>query len=74
MNEAPNVTPKPPGAMKKAAAGLGEGSRKNAEGIGMAGAIVAAWAITTFGGVELPAEVTVALGTLIGAVAARIKG
>lgn len=53
---------------------FGNGSRHNAEGIGMAGAVIATWALTTFTGVALPPEVTVAIGTMIGAIAARIKG
>lgn len=50
------------------------GGQRNAEGIGAAGAVVLAWVLTTFLDVAIPAEVTIALGTVIGAVTARIKG
>lgn len=65
-------TPAPKSHTKLRAMAMG--GQRNAEGIGAAGAVVFAWALASFGGVEMPAEVTIALGSLIGAVSARIKG
>lgn len=50
------------------------GSKRNAEGLGAAGAVILAWVLTTFVGIEPGPEVTIALGTVIGAITARIKG
>lgn len=53
---------------------LAAGGQKNAEGLGAAGAVILAWALTTFAGIDPGPEVTIALGTVIGAITARIKG
>lgn len=49
-------------------------SKDNSESIGVSAAVVAAWAFNTYAGVTLPVEVVAALGGLIGAVSARMKG
>lgn len=51
----------------------GQGMQRNAPELGVAGAIIIVWALKTFAGVEPDAEVTLALGVVIGAIAARIK-
>jgi len=50
-----------------------EGSRNNADSIGISGAVIASWIFTTYSGVVMPAEVVAAMGGLIGAISARIK-
>lgn len=51
----------------------GRGAKRSAPELGVAGAIIIVWGLKTFAGVEPDAEVTLALGVVIGAVAARIK-
>lgn len=49
-------------------------SRDNSESIGVSAAVVLAWAFSTYSNTALPAEVVAALGSLIGAFSARVKG
>lgn len=51
----------------------GQGAKRSAPELGVAGAIIIVWGLKTFAGVEPDAEVTLALGVVIGAIAARIK-
>lgn len=50
-----------------------EGSRTNADSIGISSAVLISWLMATYSGVSMPAEVVAALSGLIGAIGARIK-
>lgn len=49
-------------------------SRDNSESIGVSLAVVLAYGFSTYTSAALPAEVVAALGSLIGAFSARMKG
>lgn len=48
-------------------------AKRNAEGIGISVAVLAAWALSTWADVVVPAEVVAAVSGLIGAVAGRVR-
>ncbi len=45
----------------------------NADSLGVSMAVILTWALTTYSGVDIPAEVVAALSGLLGAAAARWK-
>ena len=49
-------------------------SKDNSESIGVSASVVLAWAFSAYTNATLPVEVVAALGSLVGAVSARMKG
>ena len=50
-----------------------EGARKNSETLATSASVIATWLFTTYTSTNPPVEVIVALGTLVGGYAARLK-
>ncbi len=48
--------------------------KDNSESISVSASVLAVWLFTTYTNTNPPAEVVIALGTLVGAFAARLKG
>ena len=53
--------------------GMIHGARRNADTIGVGLPVIIMWVAATFGGVEVPAEVAVAIGGVIASVGAKIR-
>lgn len=50
-----------------------EGARKNSESIGASAAVIATWLLETYTSTAPPGTVVMAVGTLVGGYAARLK-
>lgn len=52
---------------------VASGARRNADSIGVGLPVIIMWAASTFGGIEVPAEVAVAFGGILASIGARAR-